>query len=690
MVLRDRRILLTSILLPVLTMPLIFAGTNWTFKKRAAKLHEATYRYAVSGTNAEFMSGLLSPKAQSAGSGQKPAPRGNFEQVECTDPMTELQQGRIELILDVSVTTPEQKGSTPPATIHPTTEPRADSGGRAASKKRGRMSEDDGEPPVPGAPLIRVIFRADRDLSSAGATRVNDLLHEIRRAKRSALLQKSGFPIRPQQLATIVQIDLASKGHVAGLALGRSITLLLLFFILTSGAVVATDSLAGEKERGTLETLLTTSANRPDIIWAKLLLILTVALTITIIQTANILLYVGLKLMPVPPNFAASVSVPIALLLFVLFLPIAALAGSVLLLISGYAKTYKEAQMYFFPVFLLGLVPAVAPLLPGLSAHSILAIVPVANIALCVRDVLIGSFDWPFIVLSWLVTAGAAGWTTALTIRSLSAERLITASDPDTTEATNSGALFSRHVLRWFAVLWAVLLIVNNYLEKADIRVQLLVNLVLLFFGASCLMLRHYHLDVRETLSLRLPRPAVWLAVIIGIPSGLITASGFFRLANHFIPISSKMMEQFDQAVIPSGMSFGQLLFFVSIMPGVFEEITFRGLLLHGLSRRFHPAVTAILVGLIFGLFHVALFRFAPTALLGVMLAAVTLLSGSIFPAMIWHAGSNAASLLAYKLELPLTELDPLSYALGTVMLAAAFWIVWRNRRTPPAPVRST
>jgi membrane protease YdiL (CAAX protease family) len=197
-------------------------------------------------------------------------------------------------------------------------------------------------------------------------------------------------------------------------------------------------------------------------------------------------------------------------------------------------------------------------------------------------------------------------------------------------------------------------------------------------------------LEVRETLSLRLPKPAVWLAVIIGIPSGLITASGFFRLANHFIPISSKMMEQFDQAVIPSGMSFGQLLFFVSIMPGVFEEITFRGLLLHGLRRRFHPAVTAILVGLIFGLFHVALFRFAPTALLGVMLAAVTLWSGSIFPAMLWHAGSNAASLLAYKLELPLTELDPLSYALGTVMLAAAFWIIWRNRRTPQAPVRST
>jgi hypothetical protein len=60
----------------------------------------------------------------------------------------------------------------------------------------------------------------------------------------------------------------------------------------------------------------------------------------------------------------------------------------------------------------------------------------------------------------------------------------------------------------------------------------------------------------------------------------------------------------------------------------------------------------------------------------------MVLLTRSIFPAMLWHALSNASSLLAFKLGLPLTELDAPSYLLGTAILAAALWIVWRNRQS--------
>jgi len=370
----------------------------------------------------------------------------------------------------------------------------------------------------------------------------------------------------------------------------------------------------------------------------------------------------------------------------ILFLPVAALAASVQLLISGQARSYKEAQMYFFPVFVLGLVPALVPLLPGIALRSAIILVPIANVGLSVREILVGNFDWPAVLLSWLVTLAAAGWATSLTIRSLSNERLITSAEPAPADPRDRAALFSRHVLVWFAVLWALLLIVSNYLGKVDIRLQIFINLVVLFFGASCLMLRHYRLEVRETLSLQMPKPAVWLAVLVGVPSGLLAASGLFRLVNYFIPISSKLMQQFDEAVIPPGMGLTQLIFFLAIMPGIFEEITFRGLLLHGLRRRFHPALAVLLVGIIFGLFHVALFRFAPTAFLGVILAAIVLLTRSIFPAMVWHALSNAASLLAFKLNLPMTDLDAPSYWLGTAILAVALWIVWRNADRTPAP----
>ena len=153
--------------------------------------------------------------------------------------------------------------------------------------------------------------------------------------------------------------------------------------------------LAGEKERGTLETLLTSSMTRFEIVAAKHLAILSVAITITLIQTLNLLAYASFKLVPLPSNFIEALPPSTVFLLAILYLPVAALASSVLLFTSGVARSYKEAQLYFTPVFLLLLVPALSPILPGLTLRSAIVLVPLSNVALAVRDILVGSFDWP-------------------------------------------------------------------------------------------------------------------------------------------------------------------------------------------------------------------------------------------------------------------------------------------------------
>jgi hypothetical protein len=66
------------------------------------------------------------------------------------------------------------------------------------------------------------------------------------------------------------------------------------------------------------------------------------------------------------------------------------------------------------------------------------------------------------------------------------------------------------------------------------------------------------------------------------------------------------------------------------------------------------------------------------------MFAAVTLLTGSIFPAMLWHCLSNAAGILTFKLQIPETELTPACYFSGVGLLAVSFWIFWRNRTPYP------
>jgi sodium transport system permease protein len=446
---------------------------------------------------------------------------------------------------------------------------------------------------------------------------------------------------------------------------------------------VATDSLAGEKERGTLETLLTTSARRLDILSAKRLVIVALGVMITLLQAGNLLVCVGFKLLPVPVNLAAAITPWSAALLLVLYLPLVALVANILLLVSGLSRSYKEAQLYFFPVFILGLVPALAAMLP-IPLRSAVVAVPIANLSVAVKEVLIGTFDWPMIALAWVVTAGAAAWISRVGVRVLSSERLITVSETDAVQFTGGAALFERHVLRWFAVLWALLLMVSNYTQSADLRVQLLINLVGLFFGVSCLMLWKYRLNPVSALALRLPRAAIWPAVLLGVPGGLIVASGLFTLTSFLLPVPEKMLESFEQSLLPKGVPAVQLLFFMTVLPGIFEEITFRGVLLHGLRRRLHPLVLALVVGALFGIFHVALFRFVPTAALGVFLALITMLTGSIYPAMLWHALSNGLGIVLHLRGFPITDLDAFGYVAGVGLLAAAFYIAWRHQTPYP------
>lgn len=686
MVLRDRRTLVAAVLLPLLVMPLMLFAVGWVHQQRATHLETTIYRFGIRGSQADaariLIASALGPSRADRDDASRPAARFEEQSPESTeDALAALDSGKLHFILE-ALTAEEFRASEQAEDAAP--------GSTAELQDPGEVTEEvphgmAPERPVLGAPVIRLVFRADREESAAGMSRMSQLLRQERLTARETLLEARGFPLRPTEVAPVREVNVATEGQVAGLTLGRLLTLFLLMFLLPSAAVVATDSLAGEKERGTLETLLTTAAGRVEIIAAKHLAILAVMLGITLIQAANLLVYVGFALIPLPAGLAAAVTPGVALLLAVLYLPVAALVAGVLLVTSGYARSYKEAQLYFLPVFLLGMVPAVAPFLPGLPFRSLIALVPVANIAVAVREILTDSFDWPMIILSWLVTAGAALGVLKWGVSFLAVERLVTTTDHDFADAADGVGRFERHVVRWFAVLWAGLIILSGYYPPTtDLRVQVILNILVLFLGASLFLLWRYRLNPRETLALRLPRPMIWVAVLLGVPGGILTGVGLFRLADRFIPIPPELIEAFRHALLPETIPLWQLLVFLAVIPGIVEEITFRGILLHGLHRRLRPVALVLVVGAIFGLFHGSLFRILPTAFLGVLFATITLLTGSIYPAMLWHVLHNGSSVLAGFWDLPLDRLDPAMHAAGVVVLAAAFWIVWRHRTPYP------
>lgn len=642
LLLRSGRTVLLSVVLPLLVFPLILLISNVAGQRQIERRESTLYRYAVLGdAAAEARSWIERVDRRLA---QHEERDFHFDESSIGDPAAALEGGDLHF------------------TVHATA---GESG---------------------GTPTLEISYHGDRDDSRTAGSRMLRELEEVRREAWDILLVEAGLEVPPQLVFPLDEKDVATAAESSGLVLGRFLTTLLVMLLLSGGSVVAMDSLAGEKERGTLETLLTSSVSRSELVLAKSLSIFVVALLITGVNVANFLAWIGLELIPIPQGFAVPVDLPLALLVLFLYLPLAALMASLLLLLSGRARTYKEAQLLLFPLTLVCVAPTLVAAFPGLELRSPLVLVPISNLSLAVKQVLSGVFDWPFLALAWLTTAAAAGGLARLSADALSSERLITSSDYDAADHLGGEALFRRHVLRWFAALWAISLLVqlNFAPPRLDVRLLLTVNMALML-AAALLAVRVYRLDLRRALALRLPPWPAWLAVVLGVPSAAILGIGVGEVSGFFFPVPESWLEALNEALVPPDVPFWtQMLPLLSLLPGVCEELAFRGALLHGLHRRLRPLPLVLVVGGIFGLFHVDLFRILPTAFLGAVLAAVTLLTGSILPAIVWHAGNNALVLAAGQSGHLPTEPAAWHYVAATAVLAAAGGILWRWRRPYP------
>jgi sodium transport system permease protein len=685
MLLRDRRTIVVAILLPLLLYPLMIYAARTTTARRERNLAATVYQYAVTGSQAEQVRELITRSTEAAareavqGKNEAAGAAGfKLQEVKVNDPAASLRSSEIHFYLEGL--SGKEADALPKKAAPVNAEP---AGGGSRAKGPGQTAPEPSR--LRGVPLIRIYFQGDRDASQAGSSRMRDLLSRTRRLDRDALLLQHGLPIKPELVMASEETNIARAAQVTGSYVGRFLTLVLLMFLMSSGSIVAMDSIAGEKERGSIETLLTTAAKRMEIVAAKQLSIIAVALVITFIQVANLFAYVNFKLVELPKDWVIEAPPITIVTLLLLFIPMAAFTSSILLMISAYAKSYKEAQLYFFPVYILSLVPALAGVLPGIELRSAIVLVPVANVSVAVREIMVGKFDWPMLASVFAVMTLAAAWAVRASAKMLSKESLITASEADAADLAGGAALFPKHVLRWYALMGVALFVIAfNVPQLATFRAQIFFNELVIFLAAALLMIRVYRLNVKEALALRPVKPLVWLGVLLAIPSGLVVGTGVFRLANLVIPVPQRVLEQFGQELMPKDIPFWQIIVLISILPGICEEVAFRGTLLYGLRRKLRPVALALTVGIIFGLFHVTLFRILPTAFLGVMLTTTALLTGSIFPGMVMHAGNNALAFWLADSGSSIADLGWIWYVAGTAVFALALYIFYRARTPYP------
>lgn len=622
MLLRDTRTILIAVVAPLVLLPGYILVSGWVENRETERVESATYTWALAGDE-EGWGGDQLARALALEADTSLAP-ASFEEVEIDEIDLERRLERADSLL--------RAGELEVLVV-----------ARAPTEADSLAVE---------TPILELRYRSESDLSRAASDRLEERLRRIRAEARDTRFREAGFPVSRDSVAVLGRTNVASAEKEAGSFLSRVLLPLIVILMLSGGSIIAADTISGEKERGTLETLLTSAAGRSQIVRAKLLAIIVVGLAVVVINVANLGLYLSIGVFDLPSGLAIDLSPTQLGLLLLLLLPIAGLIAAALLLLSGIAKSYREYQLYSPVLFLVFLLPALAGLLPGLELQSAIVAVPLAGVAVATRSVLLGDVQ-----LLWSLAAFASTALTALLLlrrveASLSNERLITSTGFDEADFRGGAALFPRHVLVWFLAFWVLFFLVSLWFgQTLGIRGQIVVNLVGIFLGGSALLVYRYRLDPVEVLSLRRPGWTAWPAVLIGAPSFLVVAMGVAELVNTWLfPVPESMLETFAEGLTLE-LGLVQLLFFLALMPGVLEEIAFRGVLLHGLRKRLGTTWgAAIACGAIFGLFHVSLFRIVPTGLLGVGLAIVVLRTRSIYPAILWHALNNALALVPARL----------------------------------------
>jgi sodium transport system permease protein len=194
----------------------------------------------------------------------------------------------------------------------------------------------------------------------------------------------------------VAKVDIATAKEQIGKLVGGFLPYIFIIFCFTACMYPAIDLITGEKEKGTMETLLSSPASRFQILIGKMLTISIVGLSAALMTIVGMV--VGLKFLPnIPADFLATindmVSIKFIVMLFAMLIPLSIFFAGLLSAIVIRAKSFKEAQTMVTPMMFVIIIPAMLALIPGVVLNWQTAFIPVLNIALATKEIIAGTIN---------------------------------------------------------------------------------------------------------------------------------------------------------------------------------------------------------------------------------------------------------------------------------------------------------
>ncbi|HVR75434.1 MAG TPA: ABC transporter permease subunit/CPBP intramembrane protease [Planctomycetota bacterium] len=517
--------------------------------------------------------------------------------------------------------------------------------------------------------------------TSPGSREARRWIREELKTYRHEVLERRfeerGAEVHPEAIVTLEASDVSSPEDRSGAWLGRVVPLFIVLLLLTGGSFAALDIVAGEKERGTLETLFIHPVSPRSIAWGKFLVVFAMSFLSLLFNFGGLALSLWLGLgSGLPGRGGASLEIllpPLSTLavILLLVLPLGVLTSAVLLLISVFSRSYREAQTYLLPVTLVTLALGVLSLAPQATLSSIVVVVPMANAALGIREALLGKLDLVPLSITFLSSALYSVLALWKATELLQREDLILGLEPRPLLGDSSADARARRAVLFGLLMILLVYFAGTWLQARDLVSGLALTLWGLVLPPALLYPLVTRVPYRETLGLRAAPLRNYLLAPLLAALLIVVVNGYAEVQKTFLPMPSGLEEAFGRLLDLNLTPLGAIFLF-AVSPAICEELLWRGAFQGDLERGGRPVRTALLVGLFFGLFHLNVYRLVPTAAVGAVLALVRTRSGSIFPCMGIHALYNGILLLLADSQLPGLEavlVHPAVVVAATAML---------------------
>lgn len=371
---RDKRTIIAMIIIPLIFYPLLFMGIGYFNQMGNEKSEEAISKIIIIG--AEFSPPLVKYFQNN--------PKIEILSIQ-NNPLLKLQKGEVQLILIIP------------------------------SDFKDRIEEGE------SCPLI-LKYDATETKSKIAQKRIDQAIAEYEKeiiSQRLSMMHLKEEFIRPLILQTE---NVASPQKVTGSLLGVLLPYLIVMLIFVGAMHTAVDITAGEKERGTITTLLVSQINRLEIVLGKCFAVMLISFISMILGLIGLTLAFlsGTSIMGGIEGVEFGISFSTIFLLFLVLLPLVGLASAVLIMVGIFARNIKEASSYITPIYMLTVFLGVISISQGIELSGKMFLVPVLNSSFVFKEILMGKIYW-----SHIITTFSANMVIA-TLALLGATRLFT------------------------------------------------------------------------------------------------------------------------------------------------------------------------------------------------------------------------------------------------------------------------